>query len=74
MRRLQERFPHAVHLEWKPDGGRATAPLRYAEAIRGRDDLTLADGFLADCRGSEPTASERALLAEALRAVDGAVH
>jgi exonuclease SbcD len=74
MRRLQERFPHAVHLEWKPDGGRVTAPLRYSEAIRGRDDLALADGFLADCRGAEPTASERALLAEALRTVDVEVH
>ncbi|WP_374727504.1 exonuclease SbcCD subunit D [Haloactinomyces albus] len=69
MRRLQRRFPHAVHLEWKPEGGRATAPLRYSEAVRGRDDQALADGFVADCRGAEPNESERALLAEALRAV-----
>ena len=70
MRRLQQRFPHAVHLEWQPDGGRATAPLRYSEAVRGRDDQSLARGFVADCRGAEPTESEKALLAEALRAVD----
>ncbi|GAA2812056.1 exonuclease SbcCD subunit D [Saccharopolyspora taberi] len=70
MRRLQERFPHAVHLEWKPAGGRATAPLRYAEVVRGRDDQALTRGFVADCRGDEPNESERALLDEALRAVD----
>lgn len=69
MRRLQQRFPHAVHLEWQPATGRATAPLRYSEQIRGRDDQTLADDFVANCRGSEPTQSERELLAEALRAV-----
>ncbi|MBQ6644195.1 MAG: exonuclease SbcCD subunit D C-terminal domain-containing protein [Saccharopolyspora sp.] len=70
MRRLQERFPHAVHLEWKPAGGRATAELHYSEAVRGRDDVALADGFVADCRGAEPSTGERSLLAEALRAVD----
>ncbi len=69
MRRLQERFPHAVHLEWKPATGRATAPLRYSEAVRGRDDQTLAEGFVGDCRGSGPSDSERELLAEALRSV-----
>ncbi|MGP4019651.1 exonuclease SbcCD subunit D [Saccharopolyspora sp. 5N708] len=72
MRRLQQRFPHAVHLEWKPAVGRATAPLRYAEIVRGRDDHTLAARFVADCRGAEPSESERALLTEALRAVSAA--
>ncbi|KAA5837077.1 exonuclease SbcCD subunit D [Saccharopolyspora hirsuta] len=72
MRKLQQRFPHAVHLEWKPATGRATAPLRYAEIVRGRDDRALADQFVADCRGSDPTDSERALLGEALRAVAAA--
>jgi exonuclease SbcD len=72
MRRLQERFPHAVHLEWKPATGRATAPLRYAEIVRGRDDHDLAARFVADCRGAEPTDSERVLLTEALRAVHAA--
>ncbi|MEU6130526.1 exonuclease SbcCD subunit D C-terminal domain-containing protein [Saccharopolyspora sp. NPDC047091] len=69
MRALQERFPHAVHLEWQPENGRATAELRYSEAVRGRDDIAIADGFVADCRGTEPTGGERALLAEALHAV-----
>lgn len=69
MRRLQQRFPHAVHLEWEPASGRATAELRYAEAVRGRDDHELAKGFLTDCRGDGPTSSEEALLLEALHAV-----
>ncbi|MDA3626297.1 exonuclease SbcCD subunit D [Saccharopolyspora sp. WRP15-2] len=72
MRQLQQRFPHAVHLEWKPATGRATAPLRYAEIVRGRDDHALADQFVADCRGSDPSESERALIGEALRAVAAA--
>lgn len=69
MRRLQERFPHAVHLEWRPAAGKATAPLRYAEIVRGRDDNSLAARFVEDCRGAEPNDSERALLDQALHAV-----
>ncbi|MHA6798515.1 exonuclease SbcCD subunit D [Bounagaea algeriensis] len=74
MRRLQQRFPHAVHLEWEPEQGRAAAQLRYSEAVRGRDDTELAARFLADCRGSEPTDSERSLLDEALRTVRAEVN
>lgn len=69
MRRLQQRFPYAVHMEWKPAGGRATAELKYSEAVRGRDDQELVNGFLGDCRGSEPNASETDLLRRALREV-----
>lgn len=72
MRRLQQRFPHAVHLEWQPATGRATEPLRYSEQTRGRDDQTLADGFVENCRGSQPSGSEQGLLAEALRSVQAA--
>ncbi len=72
MRRLQERFPHAVHLEWKPESGWSETPLRYSEVVRGRDDEELANGFVADCRGCAPTESESSLLAEALRSVDAA--
>ncbi|WP_298178678.1 exonuclease SbcCD subunit D [Saccharomonospora sp.] len=65
MRRLRARFPYAVHLDWQPDGGGGAA-LRYAEAVRGRTDLEIAETFLADCRGSEPTERERELLMAAL--------
>jgi exonuclease SbcD len=65
LRRLQERFPHAVHLEWRPEGGCAAA-LRYSQATRGRSDLEVACCFVADCRGDEPTERERTLLGDAL--------
>ena len=58
-----------MHLEWQPANGRATAPLRYAEVVRSKNDHELAANFVADCRGSEPTESERTLLDRALRAV-----
>lgn len=67
MRRLRERFPHAVHLDWRPETGTATV-LRYAEAVRGRSDIEIASGFLTDCRGAPPTEPEHALLATALEA------
>ncbi|SHG32742.1 exonuclease SbcCD subunit D [Streptoalloteichus hindustanus] len=69
MRRLQERFPHAVHLEWRPEGGREAAQLRYAQVVRNRDDHEVACHFVEDCRNSEPNEGERALLKEALAAV-----
>lgn len=69
MRRLQGRFPHAVHMEWRPAEGKATAPLHYSEIVRGRDDNALAARFVEDCRGAEPSDSERALLDEALHEV-----
>lgn len=70
MRQLQQRFPHAVHLDWQPESSRATTALRYSDLLRGRDDQTVAQQFVADCRGADPTESEGALLAEALRSVN----
>lgn len=72
MRRLRARFPYAVHLDWVPEGGDVRAALRYAEAVRGRSDREIADGFLSDCRGCEPSAAEGALLDEALVAASKA--
>jgi exonuclease SbcD len=65
MRRLRERFPHAVHLDWRPEGG-SGAELRYAEAVRGRSDSEIAARFLDDCRGAPPSHRECAMLALAL--------
>ncbi|SDD01268.1 exonuclease SbcCD subunit D [Actinokineospora iranica] len=70
MRRLQERFPHAVHLDWQPEGGRPDVR-RYSDAVRGRSDEEIACCFVADTRNSDPTESERGLLREALAAVAG---
>jgi exonuclease SbcD len=69
LRRLQERFPHAVHLDWRPAGGAVAASLRYTSSARGRSDHDVACDFVDDCRGSQPTEGERALLREALAAV-----
>jgi exonuclease SbcD len=69
LRRLQERFPHAVHLEWRPEGGCAP-DLRYSQAVRGRSDHEVACCFVTDCRGAEPNENERRLLADALAAAE----
>ena len=67
MRRLQERFPYAVRLEWLPEGESARPEPRFAAP--GRDDASIAEEFVLDCRGSSPTKTERALFDEAFVAV-----
>jgi DNA repair protein SbcD/Mre11 len=69
LRRLQERFPHAVHLEWRPETG-TNPELRYSQAVHGRSDHEVACCFVTDCRGQEPTDYERELLADALAAAE----
>jgi exonuclease SbcD len=71
MRRLQQRFPFAVRMEWQPEGGRLGEPLLYPSSARTRDDDEVACCFVADCRGSDPVAAERGLLADAFAAVRG---
>jgi exonuclease SbcD len=65
LRRLQTRFPHAVHVEWQPAGGRAAEP-RFT--VRGRSDDEIACCFVDECRGEEPNERERKLLSEAFAA------
>lgn len=75
MRRLQERFPFCVHLEWVPEGARADDGSTYAERVRGRDDLDVVAEFVAHCRGTEATEGELDLLRTAfteLRVAEGA--
>jgi DNA repair protein SbcD/Mre11 len=69
LRRLQERFPHAVHLDWQPASGPLAASMRYSSIVRGRTDHEVACDFVDACRGSAPTDTEQALLREALAAV-----
>ncbi|MFI5719842.1 exonuclease SbcCD subunit D C-terminal domain-containing protein [Nocardia sp. NPDC051750] len=65
MRKLRERFPHAVHVEWeRPQGDPA---LKYRERVRGRDDTEIARTFLTDVRG-EPGESEMEWLSRAMAA------
>ncbi|MCK2237144.1 MULTISPECIES: exonuclease SbcCD subunit D [unclassified Crossiella] len=70
MRRLQQRFPYAVHLDFRPDGGGATQ-LRYLEAVRGRTDNQIAERFVDDCRGAPPSERELSLLTSAIESVRG---
>ena len=72
MRRLQERFPHAVALEWEPAGGRPAgeAPPRVGTGERG--DLTAATGFVEFVRNTPAEPGERALLEAAFGAVRAA--
>lgn len=65
MRKLRERFPYAVHMEWRPADGPAAA-LNYAQRLRGRSDAEVIDAFLDDCRGAPPGESEAVLLRSAL--------
>ncbi|MBF6544105.1 exonuclease SbcCD subunit D [Nocardia brasiliensis] len=65
MRKLRERFPHAVHVEWvRPEGN---SELRYRERVHGRRDTEVAQTFLTDVRGA-PSAGEMAWLERALAA------
>ncbi|AVH22331.1 exonuclease SbcCD subunit D [Nocardia cyriacigeorgica] len=65
MRKLRERFPYAVHVEWqRPQGN---PDLRYRERVHGRRDTEVARSFLTDVRG-EPTDSEMRWLERAIAA------
>ncbi|MFB9907289.1 exonuclease SbcCD subunit D [Allokutzneria oryzae] len=68
MRRLHQRFPHAVHIDFRPADA-DEAPLRYLEAVRGRSDVEISHSFVDDCRGAEPNERERRLLDEAIESV-----
>ncbi|TDP42390.1 exonuclease SbcCD subunit D [Nocardia ignorata] len=65
MRKLRERFPHAVHVEWVRLEG--NPELRYRERVHGRRDTEVAASFLSDVRG-EPTEGELAWVERALAA------
>ncbi|MET9213385.1 MULTISPECIES: exonuclease SbcCD subunit D [unclassified Nocardia] len=65
MRKLRERFPHAVHVEWvRPEGN---PELRYRERVHGRRDVEVAASFLTDVRGA-PTGGEMRWVERALAA------
>lgn len=68
MRRLQTRFPHAVAVEWRPEGGRPAQQLEPTQRRSDRDDLSTAADFVEWVRNSRPTTVERALLNQAFTA------
>ena len=68
MEALRRRFPHAVVLEFDPQGAGARPETSYAERLQGLDDAELLASFVRDVRGREADDAERALLADALTA------
>ena len=68
MTRLRRRFPHVLVLEHRPEGA-ATIEGSYRSRLAGRDDLSIARDFVTHVRGTEPSAAEGALLAEAFDVV-----
>ena len=68
MERLRARFPHALVLQFDPQGAAPGAEGSYATRLRGLDDRELAACFVADVRGSAPSEEEQALLDDALAA------
>ncbi len=68
MERLRSRFPHAVVLNFEPEGAAAASPESYAVRLKGLDDRQLAAAFVEDVRGDAPSDIEQALLDDALAA------
>jgi exonuclease SbcD len=58
-----------VTLEFDPQGAHGSASLTYAERVRGRDDVEIAEAFVAHVRGGALTAGEVELLRDAFTAV-----
>ncbi|MFD6881034.1 MULTISPECIES: exonuclease SbcCD subunit D [unclassified Rhodococcus (in: high G+C Gram-positive bacteria)] len=67
MRKLQERFPHAVHVEWQRPASFSEGT--YRDKVRGRSDVQIAEAFLGDVR-SAPSARELGWIGQALRDAD----
>ena len=68
MRRLRERFPYAVHVQW--DRPRDGDGVDYRSRVHGRTDAEIVASFISDVR-DEPTPGECALVERALRQVVG---
>jgi DNA repair protein SbcD/Mre11 len=68
MPRLRARYPHALVLDFDPDGEPdPERPQRsWTERVAGLSDVDIATGFVADVRGAPADADERRLLGDAL--------
>ncbi len=67
-RRLTERFPYAVKLEWQPPVLPGSGP-DFHISRRGLPDIDLIDAFLTDSRGAGLSCVERGLVRQALTQV-----
>lgn len=63
MARLVERFPHTLSLAFEPERAPDDPQTSYAQRLRGRDDQSIAEDFVAHVRGGYGTDElERAVL------------
>lgn len=66
MARLTERFPHTLSLVFEPERAPGDPYTSYARRLRGRDDQSIAEDFVAHVRGGAGTdAHERSVLRSA---------
>jgi exonuclease SbcD len=64
MSRVQRRFPHAVHLEWRPAFSAGGADVSYCERVAGKDTIEITREFVAHSRGSAVSPGEDAVLVD----------
>lgn len=65
MRKLQQRFPHCAHLEFRPETVQEDGGDSYASLVRGRTDEEVVEAFLVRVRnGDGPTDDEAELIDE----------
>ena len=70
MRRLRERFPHCVRLDFRPDSVSTDSALSYSQRVSGKSDNELTAGFVSEMRGGvEATEVETDLIREAFEAL-----
>lgn len=62
MRRLQQRFPHAVELVFAPSHVRGPDETTYAARIRSKTDAEIVDVFLESVRNGAGISDEEAVL------------
>lgn len=60
MRKLQGRFPHCAHLEFRPSSRHDGGDDSYAGLVRGRSDDEVVDSFLVKVRNGEGTTDDEA--------------
>jgi exonuclease SbcD len=65
MRRLQQRFPHCAHLEFRPQVSAEPADVTYRQRMEKKTDEEIVAGFLELVRnGVGPSEIERSLIAD----------
>ena len=66
MARLQRRFPHAVHLEWRPATAGLADPRSYRARVAGRGPVEIVREFVSHVRGVPVSPGEDALVLDAV--------